>query len=252
MAEVSTIGLDIAKQVFQAAWRGCSGRVVFRKKITPGEADRSSSHPSRGAWWRWRRVVVRIIGGARSAKLGHDGTADTAGLRQAVRQAAEERCGRCRSDLRGSAAAEHAVRGGEERGAAGERAWCSAPVICWCGSGRSASTPCAGIWPSMARSRPRDGARRARWSLLIEDPTCAVPRECARRVHGADRAASGHCDDADRRAGCRDRPPRREDPVARRLMTIPGIGPITATAITALAPAPESFRTGGTSPPGLG
>src|SRR3954451_10751076 len=34
------------------------------------------------------------------------------------------------------------------------------------------------------------------------------------------------------------------DPVARRLMTIPGIGPIAATAITALVPAPEGFRAG--------
>lgn len=34
----------------------------------------------------------------------------------------------------------------------------------------------------------------------------------------------------------------REDEVARRLMTIPGIGPIAATAIAALAPPPEHFR----------
>jgi transposase len=33
----------------------------------------------------------------------------------------------------------------------------------------------------------------------------------------------------------------REDETARRLMTIPGIGPITATALAALAPPPESF-----------
>jgi transposase len=36
----------------------------------------------------------------------------------------------------------------------------------------------------------------------------------------------------------------KEDPVARRLMTIPGIGPITAAALTALAPAPQTFRCG--------
>ena len=36
----------------------------------------------------------------------------------------------------------------------------------------------------------------------------------------------------------------KADPVARRLMTIPGVGPITATAITALVPAPGSFRGG--------
>ncbi|MFD1301140.1 hypothetical protein [Methylobacterium marchantiae] len=33
-----------------------------------------------------------------------------------------------------------------------------------------------------------------------------------------------------------------EDETARRLMTIPGIGPITATALTALAPAAEPFE----------
>lgn len=36
----------------------------------------------------------------------------------------------------------------------------------------------------------------------------------------------------------------KEDPVARRLMTIPGVGAITATALTALAPAAETFKRG--------
>ncbi len=39
-------------------------------------------------------------------------------------------------------------------------------------------------------------------------------------------------------------PGAKADPVARRLMTIPGIGPIAATAVTALVPAPEGFRAG--------
>ena len=44
----------------------------------------------------------------------------------------------------------------------------------------------------------------------------------------------------------------KADPVARRLMTIPGIGPIAATAITALVPAPEGFRAGRDFAAGLG
>jgi transposase len=36
----------------------------------------------------------------------------------------------------------------------------------------------------------------------------------------------------------------KEDPVVRRLISIPGIGPITATAISALAPPAESFSKG--------
>ena len=36
----------------------------------------------------------------------------------------------------------------------------------------------------------------------------------------------------------------KENEVARRLMTIPGIGPLIATALVALAPPPETFRRG--------
>ena len=36
----------------------------------------------------------------------------------------------------------------------------------------------------------------------------------------------------------------KEDEVARRLTTIPGVGPVTATALAALAPAAESFKKG--------
>ena len=37
MAKFSTIGLDIAKQGFQAHDADASGRVVFRKKIAPAK-----------------------------------------------------------------------------------------------------------------------------------------------------------------------------------------------------------------------
>src|SRR6202008_4277573 len=36
----------------------------------------------------------------------------------------------------------------------------------------------------------------------------------------------------------------KADPVAKRLMTIPGVGPVIATALVALAPAASSFRRG--------
>jgi len=36
----------------------------------------------------------------------------------------------------------------------------------------------------------------------------------------------------------------KADPTARRLMTIPGVGPIVSTAITALVPAPQNFPAG--------
>jgi len=77
----------------------------------------------------------------------------------------------------------------------------------------------------------------------IEDPSCSLPQSARdvflvmiasvkaldERVHLLDREIA-------KRA--------REDETARRLMTIPGIGPITATALLALAPPPETFRKG--------
>ena len=47
MAEASTIGLDIAKRVFQAHGADASGRVVFRKRLTRAAVVRGSS-----AWTR--------------------------------------------------------------------------------------------------------------------------------------------------------------------------------------------------------
>lgn len=44
----------------------------------------------------------------------------------------------------------------------------------------------------------------------------------------------------------------KEDAEAKRLMTIPGIGPITATALAALAPSASIFKKGGTSQLGWG
>ncbi len=77
----------------------------------------------------------------------------------------------------------------------------------------------------------------------IGDPECGLP-ESARSIFTMMADSVKALDDRitalDRIIAKR----AREDAVARRLTTIPGIGPITATAITALAPPPESFRKG--------
>jgi transposase len=77
----------------------------------------------------------------------------------------------------------------------------------------------------------------------IEDPSCQLP-ESARAIFKVLIATLTSLEaniavlDAEitRRS--------KEDPAARRLMTIPGVGPISATAITALAPPAETFRSG--------
>jgi transposase len=77
----------------------------------------------------------------------------------------------------------------------------------------------------------------------VENPNCHLP-ESARTVLKvlvtSLRALEENIALLDEEIGRRS----KEDPVARRLMTIPGVGPITAAAITALAPPMETFRSG--------
>ena len=77
----------------------------------------------------------------------------------------------------------------------------------------------------------------------VEDPDSSVP-ESARAVLkvliGTFQALEAQIQELDAEITQR----AKADPVARQLMTIPGIGPIAATAITALVPAPEGFRAG--------
>jgi transposase len=78
---------------------------------------------------------------------------------------------------------------------------------------------------------------------LVEAPASSVP-ESARTILkvliGTFEALEAQIQELDAEIARR----AKADPVARRLMTVPGIGPIAATAITALVPAPEGFRAG--------
>jgi transposase len=98
MQTITTIGLDIAKSVFQVHGVDNDGKVVIRRqlkrryvlaffeKLQPClvgiEACASSHH--------WSREL-QVLGPYRAV--------DAAGLRQALRQTAEERCGRRRGHL---------------------------------------------------------------------------------------------------------------------------------------------------------
>jgi transposase len=89
---------------------------------------------------------------------------------------------------------------------------------------------------------PKGPSHLARLAELLEDEA-AVPVS-ARPVL---KLLIGMVEELDRRIADLDREiarRAREDETAKRLMTIPGIGPITATALTALAPPPESFARG--------
>ena len=222
---------------------------MFRKKSHAGEAARRSSPRSRPAWWRWRPAPARITGRARLAELGHTvrlippayvkpfvkRQKNDAADAEAICEAAQ------RPTMRFVA-----VKSEEQQATAS----CSGLGICWCASARRCINAFAGTSPSTAMSCPRASACRNAWSIRSKIPLHSLPDD-ARTILRVLVSTFNALDDADRASSTREIDRRaKADPVARRLMTIPGIGPITATAITALAPAPETFGPGATSPPG--
>jgi transposase len=88
---------------------------------------------------------------------------------------------------------------------------------------------------------PQGAANAARLIALVEDPDSGLPADAVATLKvlvvalAHLEAEIGKLDvEIARRA--------KENEVARRLMTVPGIGPLIATAIAVLAPAPETFR----------
>jgi transposase len=98
MGEVSAIGLDLAKNVFQAHGADLFGAVVFRKRLRraqllgffAGQPSCTVAMEACAGAHYWGRE----IGQAWSCR-----EADRAGLRKTLREAAEERRCRCRGDL---------------------------------------------------------------------------------------------------------------------------------------------------------
>lgn len=88
---------------------------------------------------------------------------------------------------------------------------------------------------------PQGAANATKLIAIIEDPECDLPADAIPTLKvlvetlGQLETEIGKLDtEIARRA--------KENDVARRLMTVPGIGPLIATAIATLAPPPDSFR----------
>src|SRR3954465_4363994 len=168
--------------------------------------------------------------------------ADPAGICQAVRQAAEEKCHRCRGDLRGRPTPDHALRGSQKRADPSRRSRVPGPRSP--GAAADPSHQC----PARASGRVRHRGGQRTGSCPSAGAGCREPGraspEIARPVlqilidtlHRLDEQIA----DLDREIVQR----AKADETAHRLMTIPGIGPVTAVALTALAPPAQTFRRG--------
>ena len=115
MGEVSTIGLDIAKSVFQVHGVDDSGAVVIRKRVSRAKVL--------AFFGGLRRCLVGIEAcpsahywSRKLQALGH-GAADAAELCESLSQTQQERRQRCGSNLRGGDAALDAVCTNQDEGA---------------------------------------------------------------------------------------------------------------------------------------
>ena len=153
----------------------------------------------------------------------------------------KERRRRRGGDLRGGLAPHNALRGREDGDAAGSGN--DIPHARSSGASAHADDQRAAGSAEFGVIAPQGPAHVRRLALAIEAPGPGLPasvRELGRllleQIAGLDAEIKGL--EKEIRANA------RQDEEARRLMTIPGIGPLCASAIQAFAPPMESFRRG--------
>ena len=241
MAQATTIGLDIAKHVFQAHGADAAGAVMFRKRLSRAklleffaaqppcvvamEACAGSHH--------WAREIgklghtVRLIPPAYVKPFVKRQKNDVADA-EAICEAAQ-RPGMRFVPMKDEAQQANGVVFRARDLLVRQRTQCINAL--------------RGHLAEYGHVVPQGPAHVDTLVALVEDPASSVP-ESARTILkvliSALEVLGTQIEELDAEIARR----AKADPVARRLMTIPGIGPIAATAITALVPAPEGFRAG--------
>jgi transposase len=237
---VSTIGLDIAKHVFQAHGADASGQAVFRKKITRTKLiDFLASQPR-------CLVALEACGGAHYwgreiSKLGHTvRLIPPSYVKPFVKRQKNDAADAeaiCEASQRPSM---RFVAIKDEEQQANGVVFRARDVLV------RQRTQCInalrGHLTEYGWVVPKGTSHMATLIDQIEDPNCSLPKSaCAVLAVLATTLKSLEENIAILDAEISRR--SREDAIARRLMTIPGVGPISATAIAALAPPVETFRT---------
>jgi len=241
MGEVTTIGLDIAKQVFHVHAADASGIPLLSRRVTRAKLLGFFASQPRctvameacGGAHHWARELerlghqVRLIPPAYVkpfVKRQKNDAADAEAICEAAQRPSMRFVPVKDEEQQASAAVFRArdllVRQRTQllnalRGLLAEHGWVAPKGLC----------------------------HVAAMLAQIEDPSCSLPAS-ARDVF---LVMIDTVKDLNERIAHLEREIVRrakEHPVARRLMTIPGIGPITATALLALAPPAETFRKG--------
>lgn len=241
MGEVSTIGLDLAKHAFQVHGADTVGKAVLRKQLRRGEVMRffGALEPcvvameACGSAHYWAREIAR---------LGHD-------VRLIAPAYVKPFVKRQKNDAADAEAICEAAQRPSMRFVAVKSVERQAAALVFRTRDllvRQRTQTINALRSHLAEFgmiAPKGPANIAALAARLGEPGEKLPVEARIMLEVlADTIAAleGRIAQLDAEIARR----AREDETARRLMTIPGIGPITATAMAALAPPPDIFRRG--------
>lgn len=241
MTEVTTIGLDLAKNVFQAHGASASGAVVFRKKLRRDKVLSFFAVQPRCL------VAMEACAGAHHwarelERLGHD-------VRLIAPAYVKPFVKRQKNDMTDAEAICEAAQRPTMRFVAvkSEAKQALSAVFrardLLVGQRTQLINALRGHLGEYGIVAPQGPSHVERLIAEIEAPDCVVPhsaRSCLQLLVDTLRALRDRIDLLDVEISMR----ARQDEGAQRLMSIPGIGPMIATAIQALAPPAETFRSG--------
>ena len=241
MSEVTTIGLDLAKSVFQAHGADARGAVVFRKKLRRDQVLAFFAGQPRCL------VAMEACAGAHYwarelAALGHE-------TRLIAPSYVKPFVKRQKNDMADAEAICEAAQRPTMRFVKLKTAEAQGSATVFrtrdllVRQRTQMINALRGHLPEFGMIVRRGADHAPKLIEFVRDPASNLPPEAqaalevlAQMLQQVEEKIAVLDAEISQRAKC--------NPLIKRLMTIPGVGPIAATALAALAPAPETFRRG--------